>query len=433
MKPVVLKKCFADPLLEVMNFLNEVVLDYPHAISFAPGRPLETLFDVENHFTGIQQFIERKAHDSGISQAEAWQDLGQYNRTNGSINAAIAAQLSKDEGIQTCPESIMVTVGAQEAMAVILAGLFDPRDDVLLVSDPTYIGITGLAHILGIRIMGVPSGEDGLQPLDVRKAIAKAKKLGRPRALYDIPDFNNPLGGSLSVERRIEILEICREEEVLYLEDNPYGMFFYDSERLPTLKSLDRNATVIYIGSYSKTLFPGLRVGYLVADQRVEGTDRTLAQELSKVKSLITVNTPGICQAMVANAIGIHGDSLEPLVAPKRAQFRLNRDVMIECLSREFGDLKGVTWNRPGGGFFLTLELPFEFGVPELKQCAADYGVIVCPMSFFSLWSGRRSQVRLSFSYVTPDEIVLGIERLSHFCRVRIDARSDVASAGATH
>jgi (S)-3,5-dihydroxyphenylglycine transaminase len=128
---------------------------------------------------------------------------------------------------------------------------------------------------------------------------------------------------------------------VKLLEDNPYGMFVYDGQRLPMLKSLDCHGLVVYIGSFSKTMFPGLRLGYLVADQRVRGCGQTLAQELSEVKGLVTVNTSGLCQAVAATALRKHGNSLEPIVAPKRAQFRRNRDLMLESLGREFSEFGG--------------------------------------------------------------------------------------------
>lgn len=417
MKPLVLKKCFEDPLLDVMNFLNQIVSDYPAAISFAPGRPMEEWFDVEARVTCLTQFVNCEARRLGIEPSRVWNDLGQYNRTNGSINSVIAAQLLCDEGMQVKPESVMVTVGAQEAMAVILGGIFDPKKDILLVSDPTYVGITGLARIFGIRTLPVALGPEGLTPDEVSKAIMKASAQGRPRALYDIPDFNNPLGVSLPLARRLELLKLCSRHDLLYLEDNPYGMFAYDDRRLPTLKSLDQDGTVIYIGSYSKTLFPGLRVGYLVADQIVEGAKHTLAEELSKIKSLITVNTSGICQGIVASTLSSCSYSLESIIAPKRAQMRRNRDLMIGSLEKEFADCCGVEWNRPHGGFFLTLQFPFEFGNAELERCAANYGVIVCPMNFLSLSNDRRTSIRLSFSYVNERQIVQGVQRLAQFYR----------------
>jgi (S)-3,5-dihydroxyphenylglycine transaminase len=219
------------------------------------------------------------------------------------INDVIAKHLELDEGIHVAPDAIMVTIGAQEALAVLLAGLFDPSKDILLVSDPSYIGITGLARLFGVSVVPVPSGEDGLDPESVKETILKAGRNGCVRALYDIPDFNNPLGTSLSVEDRVNLIDVCREHGVLLIEENHYGMFNYDEDRLPTLKALDKDQTVLYIGTFSKTLFPGLRLGYLVADQPVGGKGQLLAKELSKVKGLLTLNTSTICQAIVAGAL----------------------------------------------------------------------------------------------------------------------------------
>jgi (S)-3,5-dihydroxyphenylglycine transaminase len=214
---------------------------------------------------------------------------------------------------------------------------------------------------------------------------------------------------------------VCRRHDVLILEDNAYGMFAYDGQRVPTLKALDHSGTVVYIGSFSKTLFPGLRVGFLVADQTVRPGGERLAKALSSVKSLITVNTPPPMQAAVAAVLFRTGGSLEPVVAPKRAQYKTQRDAMLEALARTFADLKGmVSWNSPAGGFFLTVTLPFVFGRPELRRCAAEFGVIVCPMQFFCLAGERERQIRLSFSYVEPAAIGRGIERLGAFVRAQL-------------
>jgi (S)-3,5-dihydroxyphenylglycine transaminase len=428
MRHVQLKDCFDDPLLDVMNFLNEVVLEFPEAISFAPGRPLESLFAVEEHLAAIGRYAQAMASRGVRDAHQVWQDLGQYSRTNGSIGELIAAQLRLDEGITVDPEAVMVTVGAQEAMAVLLAGLFDASRDVLLVSDPTYIGITGLARILGIRVVPVPSGEAGLDPDAVERAIVMASREGRVRALYDIPSFNNPLGTSLGLADRRRLIEVCRRHGVLIFEDHAYGLFAYDGERLPTLKALDDSGTVIHIGSFAKTLFPGLRVGYLVADQATS-SGGPLARALSRVKSLITVNTPPPMQAAVAAVLLQTGGSLEPIVAPKRARYRLHRDAMIAALARTFADVRErVSWNRPAGGFFLTMTLPFAFGRRELQACAAHHGAIVCPMQFFSLTGSREQQIRLSFSYVGPEAIAEGIDRLGGFVRATLSDPSSHSS-----
>lgn len=421
-----LKSCFRDPLLEVMNFLNEVVLRYPGAVSFAPGRPSERHFDVERSLGLAPLYVEHRAAATGWPPLAVWNDLGQYNKTNGIINDLIARQLELDEGVQARPESIVVTHGCQEGMTILLLGLFDPATEVLLVSDPTYIGITGLAAILGIEMVPVATGEDGLDPAVVAAAIDQVVATGkRPRALYDIPDFNNPLGTRMPLAARHALLALLRERGVFLFEDNPYGMFSYDGEPLPTIKSLDRDGVVIYMGSFAKTLYPGLRTGYLVCDQEViaeDGTRTSLARELSKVKSLTTVTTSPLVQAVVGALLLENGGSLRRVVDGKLPFYRGNRDRMVACLEKELGGLDGVRWNRPEGGFFLTVWVPFDFDDDCLTVCARDYGVIVCPMSYFSLSGGRERQVRLSFSYVTDEQIEEGIARFARFVRDRTAA-----------
>jgi (S)-3,5-dihydroxyphenylglycine transaminase len=428
---ITLKSWLSDPLLDVMNFLNEVVLRYPQAVSFAPGRPAERHFDVEKSLAAAAPWVAARARAAGVAERAVWDDLGQYNKTNGIINEAIARQLAADEGITAAPGAIVVTTGCQEGMAILLLALIDPAADALLVSDPAYIGVPGLARIMGLTVLPIATGDEGLEPAAVRRAAAAARAMGRrPRALYDVPDFNNPLGTRMPLLRRRELLAVAREEGMLIWEDNPYGMFCYDGAPLPTLKALDGDGVVVYMGSFSKTLFPGLRLGYLVADQPVvlpSGERVPLAAELSKIKSLTTVNTSPLVQAIAGGILLESGGSLRPLVERKLPFYRANRDRMLERLAAELGDCAGVSWNRPEGGFFLVLTLPFEFTDDDLTACARDYGVIVCPLRFFALSPGRERQVRLSFSYVTGEQIEEGIARFARFVRAR-----SRESAGAT-
>jgi (S)-3,5-dihydroxyphenylglycine transaminase len=421
--------------LDVMNFLNEVVLRYPEAVSFAPGRPAEQFFDVEESLGNVGRYADRRAAEEGRSRSAVLAQLGQYGPTTGLIRDLVAEHLRRDEGVDVPAEAILVTCGCQEAMLILTMGLFDPARDALLVSDPTYIGITGLAQILEVPVVPVATGEEGLDPGAVASAIEEVRRSGRnPRALYDIPDFNNPLGTSLPVASRRRLLRLCREEGVLIFEDNPYGMFSYDHEPLPTLLALDAEeaaesgSVVVYLGSFSKTLFPGLRLGYLVADQRVRSPDGTaggtLAAALSPIKSLTTVNTTPLAQAVAGGILQRHGGSLRALVEPKLPFYRANRDAMLGGLEKAFRargiGADQVRWNRPAGGFFLTVDLPFEFDERCLEECAGGYGVIVCPMPFFALQPGRERQIRLSFSYVTEEQIAEGVERLARFVADRI-------------
>lgn len=411
------------PLLDVMNFLNEITMRYPDAVSFAPGRPHESLFSVPEATAAMDHFVRHRAASRGVPAAAVFDELGQYHRTNGIVNDLIARQLANDEGIDADPEDVMVTNGAQEAMLVLLLGLFDPARDALLCTDPTYIGITAPAAILGVEVVGVEAGHEGTPPSAVAAALREVRRRGRvPRAFYDVPDFNNPLGTTMPAAARRELIELARDEQMLLIEDNPYGMFRYEGERERTIKSHDTERVVAYIGSFAKTILPGLRLGFLVADQRCAPDGRRLTVELSKVKSVTTVTTSPVGQAMLGGILLEHDCSLERYVEPRIAFYRANRDRMLAALERAFGATPpaGIRWNRPRGGFFLALTLPFPFDQECCRECAAEHGVIVCPMSLFTLSTSRLNEVRLSFSYVTGGEIDAGIERLAAFVRTRM-------------
>jgi (S)-3,5-dihydroxyphenylglycine transaminase len=413
-----LNPALSEPILSVMNFLNEVKINYPDAISFSAGRPAEEFFFVRERIAGLDRFLDGRQGGEGL--------FGQYGRTNGLICDQLAAHLERDENIHAKPDDIVVTTGCQEAMALVLIALLRGQRDVLLTADPTYIGITGLARLLGIALAPVSCGENGIDLEQLDSEVRRLRAAGKqPRAVYVIPDFNNPLGYHMPLEQRERLLALADELDIWILEDNPYGMFNYDGDRLPTLKALDRNGRVIYLGTFSKTLFPSLRVGFLVSGEDAalsEGGRERLSEAFSKIKSLTTVNTSAISQGIVGGVLEASGGTLRDLVRPAVEHYRVNRDTMLQALESAFAgvDRAAVSWNRPAGGFFLTLFLPFAFDDATLRACADEAGVIVVPMSYFSLCEGREYQVRLSFCSNTPEEIEIGIARLAAFIKSRM-------------
>lgn len=421
------RQCFSDSSLEVMNFLNEIVHRHPAAISFAPGRPAESLFQVEKTLSALDAYVRFRAAETGSSRSEVLNEIGQYGPTAGIVTDLIAAQLAKDEGIVVAPEDVLITTGAQEAMAIVVLALFEHGRDVLLVSEPTYIGITGFAAIQGIQCVAVRAGAQGLTAEAVASAARRVRESGRrPRALYDIPDFNNPMGTTMPLSERLALLEVAQREDLLVVEDNPYGMLAYDGEPMPTLKSLDRTRQVLYIGSFAKTILPGLRVGFVAAGQRTAPGGQPLMRVLSQVKSLTTVNTAAVAQAMVGGVLLEHGCSLRPLVRDRIELYRRNRDRMLDCLDACLGPERTageVSWSRPAGGFFIPVSLPSPFDDAALARCVERYGVIVCPMSFFALGAGCERMVRLSFSAVDEPRIEAGIERFARFVREDLGRR----------
>src|SRR6266567_2749182 len=207
----------SDPLLDTMNFLNEITFRYPDAISFAPGRPYDGFFDIEQIFTHIRGYLDHLA-GKGNSPAQLRDALFQYGPTAGRIRELIASSLREDENIDVAPESIVVTVGCQEAMFLVLRALISGPDDVLLVSSPCYVGITGAARLLDIELTAVEERSDGLSHLDVEAAIKAEQARGRrPKAIYVVPDHSNPSGVTMSLEARHELLELAERHDVLLL------------------------------------------------------------------------------------------------------------------------------------------------------------------------------------------------------------------------
>ncbi len=414
-----------DPYLSVMDFLNEVTLRFPKAISFAPGRPDPAYFNLKDSNKHLEIFVEHRAAQKGVSKETIWADLGQYNMTKGIINAELAKMLAIDENIHVKPEDIVITSGAQEGMILALSTICNPNQDVIMVSDPSYIGFTGFAKIYGLEICLVKSSENGIDLVDLEDKIKLLKTEGKnPKIVYDIPDFHNPTGSYLSKENRLTFLELAEKYDFWIVEDNPYGMFIYDGEKVPTIKALDKNQRCIYLGSFSKSLYPSLRIGYLVADQQLQN-NVALSDELTKVKSLTTVITSSITQA-ITGGILIEADySLEAINKDKKEAYLKKWKTLMDSLEENFRGsnnewAKDISWNTPKGGFFLTMNLPFNVDEKILYECVENYGVIFCPMSMFYLEQGPRKQIRLSFSYVTLEQIEEGIKKLAAFIKLQV-------------
>lgn len=411
--------------LGVMNFLNEVAGKYPKAISFASGRPAEEFFQIERWLNSIPDFIARYADSLALGRDSAVRLIAQYGRTDGIINDLIARQLQIDEHIACNPDQLIVTAGCQEAIALIISTLCRNVDDVVLVRTPTYIGLTGAAEHYGVQLAHVLCQRPEELPHLVQEEIGRLRKLGKhPRALYLTPDFDNPTGTVLSTSTRDQLLACCAAEGVLILEDNPYGMFCYEGERQPALAALDRQGCTIYLGTYSKTLCPAVRVGYILIPRELLGSatqSRHLMERVSVAKSFITCNTSQFTQALVAGVLQMESCSLARLVSPAREHYRNNLRVMTEALESTLGDLGDlVQWNRPTGGFFLSLACPFDFKSEAVASCASAYGTIVMPMSFFALTDDHDRWVRLAFSNLIVQQVHTGIERFARFVRSRI-------------
>ena len=404
-----------DPVAASMNFLNEIASRFPAAISLAAGRPFDEFYEV----TDIERYLAAYvAHlrAGAMSEARVRQTILQYGRTNGQLGMMISRMLEIDEGISVPEESIMVTSGCQEAMIIALRGLVAEPEDVVLATEPCYVGFTGAARVLGVPVVPVPETSEGLSPEAVVRVAREERGSGRrPRALYVVSNFANPSGASLSDEARRGLLKVAADEDLLILEDDPYGLFGSDDRHQPTLKSLDTDQRVIYLGSFAKSVFPGARVGFLVADQAVVSADghrSLLADELSTVKSMVTLNTSPIAQAVIGGVLVSCGYSLRAANKEKIAFYRRNMAALLAALERQFAD-PAITWNTPSGGFFAVLKVPFRADEKLLELSARDYGVLWTPMSFFYTGGGGSHAIRLSCSALATDQVEEGVRRLA--------------------
>jgi (S)-3,5-dihydroxyphenylglycine transaminase len=411
----------SDPVLDTMNFLNEITFRYPKAISFAPGRPYDGFFEVEQIFTHIRTYLDHLAAE-GNSPAQIRSALFQYGPTAGRIQELIASSLRDDENVDVPARSIVVTVGCQEAMLLVLRALIAGPRDVFMVSSPCYVGITGAARLLDIDVTEVEEREGGFRCADLDVAIrAELARGRRPRAFYVVPDHSNPAGTTMPTETRLQLLDLASRHDILIVEDSPYRMVS-PAPHLPTLKSLDRQRRVIHLGSFAKTAFPGARVGYAVADQPVTdaaGHTGLLADELSKIKSMVTVNTPPVSQAVIAGMLlACHGRVSElnmGAAAYYANAMKATLRRLDQCFPADRRDALGIRWNEPDGGFFLTMRVPFVAGNEALARSAEDFDVIWTPMSYFYPHGGGDHSIRLSVSYLSEDDITEGILRLSQF------------------
>lgn len=404
--------------LEVMNFLNEISSVFPEAISLASGRPNSNLFQMDDLMAFQNKFIDYFAGEKNISTEKAKELLYQYGPSSGLIGTVLAKHLKVDENIVVMPENIVVTNGCQEALALICINELKQDMDCMLTFDPSYIGFSGLIQSLGKVVKPIHCTFDNEQDLDTLQQDFEAQVLliksqgYNPKAIYVNGDFNNPLSYRLSKAQKEILLNACSNLKVKLIEDNPYGMFSYSDDKSCTIRALDTNNIVYYIGSFSKTLCPALRVGYLIIPEN----NKREKEEIVALKSLISINTSQICQSIVAGFLIDNEYSLMSSMQIMLIKYKAQRDAMLKALDENLEGEQRITWNKPEGGFFIVLSLPFDVVEEDVYECARNFGVIFMPISFFTLEEGNNKRlVRLAFSNFESEEITQGVVRFSQY------------------
>jgi 2-aminoadipate transaminase len=347
-------------------------------ISFARGIPAPECLPTEELADCARAAIER-----GGDTVLSYGPVGGY----GPLREWIADRHGVDAG------RVLITNGSLQGFVFLASRFAGSR---VLVEYPTYDRPLKILAGLGAEVEALPMDDEGLDPDALEAALGRGPK---PAFLYTIPTFQNPSGRTLSPERRRRVVELARAHELLVLEDDPYGLIRFEGEPPPTLFELDGGERVVYSSSFSKTVAPGVRVGYFVLP---EGLERELEQVA--VSTYITPVLLG--QATVYEFL--RRGRFEPNLERVRGLLGARRDAMLAALEAELDG--AARWSRPEGGYFVWLELPEDLDAAELLARAEDAGVTFVKGADFG---GPASSARLAFSFVSPDEIRDGVRRLA--------------------
>lgn len=360
------------------------VTERPEVISFAGGLPSSATFPVARLRECCDEILRT---DSAAAL--------QYGPTEGYMPLREwIAQRHSNEGVQISPQDVLVTTGSQQALDLLGKVLIDPGSKVL-VETPTYLGALQAFSMSEPSYVSVPSDDAGPIPEQL-----DAELLDGARFMYCLPNFQNPTGRRTPAVRRLELARIAAQAQLLLLEDDPYGALCYGGDALPTLLSMNPDG-VVHMGSFSKVLAPGLRVGYLIAPE-------ALHRKLVQAKQAADLHTPSFTQRMVYEAV--KDGFLERRIPEICALYADQCRAMLDALSRHFP--ASVRWNRPEGGMFIWVKLPPGVDSSALLVKAIAQNVAFVPGAPFYANEPQTNTLRLSFVTVPPEKIEAGIERL---------------------
>jgi DNA-binding transcriptional MocR family regulator len=304
------------------------------------------------------------------------------------------------EGIRGNVDDVVVTTGSQHALELVSKIFLDPGD-VVLAEGPSYVTAMVVFKSFQAQVEHVDTDAHGLIPAALRERIARLRTEGkRIKFLYTVPTFGNPSGVTLSWERRLEILEIARSNDILVLEDNPYGLLYFDAPPPHALRSVEEDG-VIYLGTFSKTLAPGFRVGWALAPHAIR-------EKLILANEAAVLSPSSFTQLIISEYLSTA--DWKGQIDTFRGVYRERRDAMLQALSDYLPDL---SWTMPNGGFYVWLTLPDNMDSKSMLPRAVKELVAYTPGTAFYADGSGRNNIRLAFCYPTPDFIREGIRRLS--------------------
>ena len=375
------------------------VTERPGILNFAGGLPSPETFPVDAMRDACATVLGK---DSAIAKPSL-----QYASSEGlpELRQWVADEMGK-HGATVSPEQVLITTGSQQGLDLIAKVLLD-KGCRLLVESPTYLGALQAFTPMQPKAISVASDSGGLSEPALREQLSKAEQMGeRPRFIYLLPNFQNPTGRTMDETRRQQVIAVCREFGLPIVEDNPYGELWF--EQAPPAPLLARwPEGVVYLGSFSKILAPGLRLGYLIAPP-------ALYPKLLQAKQAADLHTPGFNQRVVAEVI--KDGFLDQHVPTIRARYHAQRDAILAALDRELADT-GAEWTKPVGGMFVWVRLPEGMNAQALLPKAVDAGMAFVPGAPFYADNADPRTLRLSFVTSTPEQIDRGIALLGQVLR----------------
>lgn len=371
----------------------------PGIISFAGGLPAPETFPAEKIKEITSSLIETKGSL-----------MMQYGPTEGDpdLKEQILDYLKEDNpDVELTQDNILVTTASQQGLDIIGKLFINPGDSIM-VGLPSYLGALQAFNAYRCEFIGAPLDDNGIMTDEIEKIIKERKKnnLSIPKFIYVIPDFQNPAGICMSLERRKALIKIAETYNITIIEDSPYKELRYEGKSIPSILSLDKNGHVISLFTFSKTMLPGLRLGWAVS------RNTSYIQKLTIIKQAVDLCTPPFTQAIAAEFL--KRGFLKSQIKNNVAFYKQKQKAMLEVLDKYMPKLEGLKWTKPEGGMFLWLTLPEHMNADELFVKAVDEKVAYVIGSAFYCNGKGQNTMRINFSYPTLAEIEEGIKRLAN-------------------
>ncbi len=367
----------------------------PEIISFAGGLPNPSAFPTEHMAEITMKVIKERGREAF-----------QYGSTEGTpfLKDEIIKMLKEDEGISVKPENILIVTASQQGLDLVGRTFIDPSDPII-VELPSYIGGLQVFGSYGAKMIGVHADDNGMKMDELEKKLQMLRNEEEHyKFIYLVPDFQNPSGVTMTLERRQKIVDLSREYNVLLVEDSPYRQIRFEGKAPPMLYSLDKESNVISLFTFSKTLVPGFRLGFVVAHE-------SIIKKFTVLKQSIDLCTSPMNQLIAAEFMkqGLFKEHLPKIVS----MYKAKKDLMIGALERYMPANEGISWTKPEGGLFLWLKLPEYMNMDTMFKEAIKEDVAYVIGSAFHCDGSGQNTARLNFSYSSDEQIEEGIKRLA--------------------